>query len=194
MPDNWRTSSIDEQLHAWDPHSHALTVISQPHRMIHDGFYFDLSGRAAAVANAATVDILFKFPAGVIGHMTTVEWTIDDAPVDIMFYENVLVSADGTPLTARNHNRIYAAANGDIPGTTLFLDPTVTDVGDLIHDRYIPSAGGTGSNQVGRLVEGEDDEWVLGNGVNYMWRMTNNSGGPITAAYHFNGYVIGYDV
>jgi hypothetical protein len=193
MTDIWRDSVSDEELRKFDRYAHATTVISEPHRMIHDGFYFDLTGKVLAVADSATVDILFKFPAGVVGHMTTVEWSMDDAPCDITFYENVLVSADGTPLTARNHNRIYAAANGDVPGTTLFMDPTITDIGDLIHTRYVPGAGGPAGQTGGSLVEGEDSEWVIGNGVNYMWRFTNNSGGAINVAYHYNGYVIGYD-
>jgi hypothetical protein len=196
MADNYRGGEEAEdelQGKVWDPYSHSMTVISEPHRMIHDGFYFDLTGKGALLADAATVDILFKFPLGVIGHMTTVEWSMDDAPADIDFYENVLVSADGTPLTARNHNRVYAAANGDVPGTTLFQDPTITDIGDLLHARYVPGSGGPAGQTGGSLVEGENSEWVIGNGVNYMWRFTNNSGGAISWAFHFNGYVIGYE-
>jgi hypothetical protein len=117
---------------------------------------------------------------------------MDDAPADVLFYENVVVSDDGTPIQARNHNRIHAQAHGDVPGTLLFQDPTVTDIGDLLHERYVPSSGAPGGQSAGSLVEGEDSEWVIGDGVNYMWRFINSSGGTISAAYHFNGYVIGY--
>ena len=184
----FRKSIPDELLKAFDPHAHALTVITEPHRMIHDGFFFSVSGKVTGLADAGTHDILFKFPAGTIGHLTLVEYTLQDAPVELALYENVVVSADGTPANVRNHNRVVA---NDTSNTGIFLAPTVTDIGDLLDDRYIPTAG----KDTGQLVPGEDAEWVLGNPVaakNYMYRLTNNSGAAIDFGFHFSGYEIGY--
>ena len=177
----------------FDPFVHALTVISEPHRMIHDGFMFDSTGIFAAVANGATVDTLFTFPAGVIGHLTNVEYQLDDAPCLAEFYENVVTSADGTAALVVNKNRIIAPA---APGAVITDAPTITDIGDLLYSRHIPSASSPGQQAAGALVPGDEHEWVIGATTvekKFLWRITNNSGGPITIGYHFNGYEIGYE-
>lgn len=177
---------------AFDNFANAVTVIQEPHRMIHDGFMFDSSGIATAVANGASLDLLFALPAGQIGHMTTVEFSLDDAPVTASFYEDVTTSADGTAANVQNHNRIV----GGSPAAVITVGPTVTDLGTLLHTRYIPSAGAPGQQPAGQLVEGETREWVIGSStapIKYMWRVTNNSGGAIDIGYHFNGYEIGAD-
>jgi len=155
--------------------------------MIHDGLFFDASGKIN-VGIGANLDILLQFPAGSIGHLTMVEYNVEDAPCDILFYENTTFSAAGTAITPKNHNRL-STKTSDI---TMTHTPTITDAGDLLHTKYIPAAGGPGQQAGGLLVPGEDQEWVLGNGVNYLWRLTNNSGGAIDVGFHFNGYHIDY--
>lgn len=193
MSNTYRLSGDDESLRSWDRFAHARTVISSGHRMIHEGFMFDASGIVASVAAGATHDILFRFPAGEIGHMTVVEYSLQDAPCTISFHENVVTSADGTAVNVRNHNRVNA---NDTAGVTMTQGPTVTDLGTTLHERWIPSAVGPGGLQGGLLVGGEDSEWVLGSPTaekTYMWRVTNESGGAIKLGFHFNGYQIGYD-
>ena len=189
---NRRFKSIsDLEFEAYDNYVSALTVITEPHRMIHDGMFFDASQIVASVANGANLDILLKFPAGAIGHLLLVEFTLQDAPCDIFFYEDTTVSADGAAVNVRNHNRV--GTPNDSSNAEVFTGPTVTDVGTLLHERFIPDAGGQGNQAAGLLVAGEDAEWVLGHpteAMNYMWRLTNNSGGAIKASFHFNGYEI----
>ena len=164
-----------------DPTNGFLTVIGETHRLIHQGKLFDATGIAVAVAAAATFDVLMQFPVGVVGHLTNVEYTFDDTPVLIEFYEGTTFSAAGTASLVVNKNRLAAAT---APGAVITENPTVTSPGTLIHQRYVPSGG----NKVGILVPGEQLEWVLGNGTDYMWRVTNNTNGPIDIGYHFNGY------
>lgn len=196
---NWRIpgnnpSEVNRELaKCFDPHAHAITVVSEAHRLIHDAMYFDASGIHTGIADSASLDILFKFPAGSIGHMTVVEFALDDAPCQATLYENVVTSADGTPARIRNHNRV---SGSDTSPTTMFTGPTITDIGDILHERYIPSPGATGGQAAGSLVTGEDAEWVLGSptvATEYMWRMTNNSGGAITIGFHMNGYGLSYE-
>jgi len=169
-----------------DPFVDAVVFISEPHNMTHLGKFFDMSG-TSNLANGASLDILFSFPSGVIGHLTNVEYQLENAPCSVEFYENVVTSADGTAANVQNHNRISSVT----PGAVITLGPTITDIGDLLHERYIPDAGGPVGQSAGQLVAGEDNEWVIGNTGTpnkYLWRLTNNSGGAIDVGYHFNGY------
>lgn len=191
--EGFRISTADEQRRSMDPYAHAQTMISEEHRMIHDGFMFDASGIEATVANAGTLDLLIKVPAGYFPHVTLVEFQPSDAALQVDFFEGTTVSADGSAVNTRNHNR--AGTPNDSPNTTIFQDPTVTADGTNLHTRHIPDPGGPPGRDSGQLVAGGDVEWVLGHPTlakNYLWRLTNNSGGAITCGYHINFYEIGY--
>lgn len=199
---NWRTFPPDIPgwaLRLFDPHAHALTTISEMHRLIHDGMFYDVSGIVASLASGASLDICMRFDAGVVGHMTQMEYSVEDAPCDIFFYEDcVYTPATGTPVNMRNHNRVAGTGTpGDNPsGMEMVESPTVTDVGTLIHSRYVPSAGGVGGLASGSMVAGENAEWIVGNptqATHYLWRVTNNSGVAIKLSYHFNGYALAYE-
>jgi hypothetical protein len=158
--------------------------------MIHDGMFFNASGIVTGIAAGANFDILIQMPAGTFGHLTLVEYSVESGPVDLKFYEDSTVSATGTLVNVRNHNRVNPtdASNADVYHT-----PTITDIGTLLHERYIPASGAGGTS--GLLVSGEDSEWVLGDPVsakNYVWRLTNNDTGSIRVGFHFNGYELGY--
>jgi len=177
---------VDENLQ--DEYTPSVTVISEPHRLIHDGMFFDMTGLGTGLANGASYDILFQFPAGVVGHLVNVEYTFDDAPVTIEFFENPTFSAAGTACNVQNHNRL----NNNLTSSTVTHSPTVSDPGTLLSSRYVPSPAAQGGQAAGQMVAGEDYEWVLGLGNNYMWRITNNSGAAIDFGYHFNGYQPNY--
>ena len=59
----YRTSSLDENLRSFDPYSHAVTVLQEPHRMAHDGFMYHVSGRITGVANGASVAVMMRTAA-----------------------------------------------------------------------------------------------------------------------------------
>lgn len=182
----------DEDKRKFDNIVHAVTTISEPHRMIHDGFFFDHTG-ILSVANGANLDIFIRIPAGSFSHMTAVEFAIEDAPVTLSFYEGTTASADGTAANSRNHNRV---SPNDTPAAVMTTGPTVTDVGTLLHTSFVPSTGaGQGNRSTGALVLGADAEWILGSPVaetTYLIRMNNGSGGTIDIGYHFNSYEPGY--
>jgi len=184
--------TVTLQRDSYDAYAKALTVITEPHRMVHDGFMYNASGKAIAVANAANLDLFIRLPAGEIRHVTLVEFAPDDAPLDVFLYEGTTVSADGTAVNIRNHNRI---SGGDPAVDLMYVGPTVTAPGTLLHQQYIPSPGAVGGQAAGQIVENEDQEWILGHPTlekTYLWRVTNNSGGAINIGYHFNGYKIDY--
>jgi hypothetical protein len=63
MRDNFRANITRERLWAYDPYAHALTTISEEHRLIHDGMGYTVTRKHAAVANEGVSDILLAVPA-----------------------------------------------------------------------------------------------------------------------------------
>lgn len=173
---NWRADLWDECLRGWDKFVHALTVMDHEHRMIHDGMAFHATHRAVSLANGASHDHLIAVPAGSYPHITAVIASLADSPCDILSYEGVTTSDDGTAIAMFNRNR----NSTNTPNITLTHTPTITDLGTLIHDRFVPDAGGQGSNDIGIVSPNFGEEWILKPSTKYLVRITNNSGGAIT--------------
>lgn len=180
---NWRTWPFD--LPGWiksfmDPYAHAVTVIDEEHRLVHDGMVFDCDHYSASIANGASLDVHLKVPAGCYPHLRALGFAVSDGPCMFYFYEAPTLSADGTELTPRNHNR----NSTNTPQMQVFHTPTVTGVGTLLHQRFVPDMGGVGANLVGVVgsTAGSAQEFVLKPSTSYIIRMTNNSGAAIAAA------------
>lgn len=184
----FRTSPGDEERYKFDRLTHAVAVISSEHRQTHDGMTFHFTERFAALANLGVHNVLFKVPAGTYPHAYTFRFSIQDAPVNIEIYEGTTVSADGSAVSTFNRNRNSTRT----PTCTAFTGPTITGDGTLIHDRYVPSAGGSGVNTVGIIGDGAGEEWLLKPSTNYLIRLTNNSGGAIDGTYEMLWYELGY--
>jgi hypothetical protein len=182
----WRDSTGDEENRKFDKFAHAVTVIAEPHRLLHDGFMFHLSGRAS-VANGADLDFGIVTAVGTFVHWRKLIWSLEDSPCDIKVYEGATFTG-GTNEPPINQNR----ASSNASTTQMLNGVSVTDVGDLLHDRYVPSNGGAGINTIGIVTPTTDEEWILNHNTKYLVRFTNNSGGTIVANYEFQGYEIGY--
>lgn len=189
MADTFRKSTTDEILRSWDAYSHSLTTIGEKHRMIHDGFSFHCTSRTASLANLANLDILLDCPAGCFPHINGVLFSIEDSPIDIVTYEGTTTSSNGTAVPRFNRNRNSSNTSSMIA----YSGPTVTGTGTQIHDRYVPPAGGVGSNDVGVVAPNFGEEWVLQPSTKYLVRLTNNSGAAITVAMEMLWYEIGYE-
>ena len=184
----FRQSSTDEDRRSWDGYVHARTVIDHEHRMIHDGMAFHVTHRVASLANGASFDILYSPPAFSFPHLTALLVSLADSPCDVLSYENVVTSDDGTALTPfnRDRNSTKTAQMG------VTHSPTITDLGDLVHDRFVPDAGGQGSNSIGIITPNFGEEWILKPSTKMMTRVTNNSGGAITLTFEALWYEISY--
>jgi hypothetical protein len=189
MPDNYRPDYYDEIEKAMDSYVHAHTMIGEVHRMVHDGFAYHATGRVAALANAASLEVLFSVPADTFPHLNAALITMSDSPCDMEAFEGTTTSADGTAVTVFNRNR----NSTNTAAMTMFTGPTITADGTQIHDRYIPDQGGVGTNNAGAVSPGLGEEWVLKPSTKYLLRFTNNSGGAITVAFEFLWYEIGYE-
>jgi len=163
----------------------AQVTISEEHWLTHKGLTFAMSHRFAAVANAASVNLLLKNPAGNYPHLHKIDVIVEDGDVDMFGFEGVVVSADGTPLVAGNTNR----ASSNTPTLEIFHTPTITDDGTQIWQDWAPptaagaggggGGGGAGARHEGIIYSPVGDEWILAPDTNYVLRHTNNSGGAI---------------
>lgn len=172
-----------------DVHSAASVAISEEHWVVHQGLAFRGGHKFTAVANGATVDMLFKVPAGAYPHLHKLDVVGARGDIDLALYRDSTVSADGTSVALRNLN-LNSANTAE---TTLFHTPTVTDAGTLVGINWLPpTATGTGQSANGLVFSQVGMEWILAPNANYLLRATNNSGASINLLiaamlYELNG-------
>lgn len=190
MP-QYRTNLRTMQLRSYDPELPYLTTIDSLHRLTHDGLLFHHSGKRTGWLDAGVDDFLITTPASGSGHIVNFAVTTGRGDIDILAYEDAVVSANGTELTdvfTTNRNSTV------VPETKLYQNPTVTGVGTLIHTSWHPPTGtGTGQSGNGLVGGGPGEEWELKPNANYLLRMTNNSGATIDYRWEYKWYENGYE-
>ena len=187
--EEFRDSYGDEELRKFDKYVHAVTVISEPHRLAHDGFMFHASKKETGILNAGVEECLFITGTKPV-HLN--RWRVESGggDIDIDIYEGATVSANGTALSVHCTNRL--ALNTAL--TTLYDGPTVTDDGTLIHSQWVPpTSSGIGQSADGAQAEA-GEEWILAPNTNYLIRVTNNSGDTISIWEEYLFYEVGYEV
>ena len=150
-----------------DPEYKASVSITGFHYQTHLGKAYIVSHKFSAVADDAVADIYVKVPADFEPHIVFHRDIEGDADVEL--FEDTTVSADGTALTAYNLNRNSANTSA----IEFFYTPTVTLSGTQLFLEW--NAAGAGGQAAGS--EGTFDEFELAKGKNYLFRVTNRSGG-----------------
>ena len=150
------------------------------HHLGHEGKVFIHSDRHNGIANAANLDYLIRIPAGNASRQVhlrfnftgkAVTGTLD---VDIVLWKNSIVSADGNiePIVSTND------ANVKTTGVEIYEGPTITNLGS--HKAHAMLVG---EKKSASSKEQQVPEWILApDGENerlYIFRLTNNSGGPV---------------
>ena len=185
-----RKSTIHEMSMAFDTYANAFTIINEQHRMVHDGMFFQASGKQTGWLDGTEKKFLIVTGDGNYPHIQNMLLNFGAGGVDFVAYEDATTSSDGSAMTVQNVNR----ASSNTPACTLFAEPTVTDDGDLIFTLWAPPTA-TGQGKTANGVEGigQGSEWVLNANSKYLIVMTNNSGGTISWSYEFSWYEIGDD-
>ncbi len=169
----FRKSAEDELRRAMDPRAHAVTVISEEHRLTHDGMVFYFQRSETGVPDGAFRRTLFRTGA-IPPHFKRVKVTASEGPVIVELYENAVVDVLGPQVAVLNANRLSPRT----PLTTVFSDTTFTNDGDpLLGSLYIPASGNQG-------VEGGTDaieELVLMPNTDYQFALQNDPAGAGTA-------------
>jgi hypothetical protein len=186
----FRQNTTDEERRKFDAFTHAVTVISEPHRHIHDGFVYHCATKVTGLIDTGTLDHLIVVPAGSFPHFHKMRASVGNGDVDIVMYEGSTASADGTPLSSFNLNR----SSSNTPDVVINTAPTITDVGTEIHPLWIPPTGaGIGQTVEGVSAATEGEEWVLAPSMKYLRRITNNSGATISLWLEYFWYEIAYE-
>jgi len=171
ITDGTRFASIDR-------HNNTLAITAYEHSEIHAGAAHRADAQAVDLANAATLSIDFKTPAsGKLMHFIVAASTENAA--DIIFYEDIELSGNGSAITPRNANRNF----GD-GGTVQFMfkDSTLVTTNTVVlGSRHIGSTGSRPSDpSIGGGQVVSRHEWVLRADTWYSVLLTNVSGGVQT--------------
>lgn len=150
-----------------DPISDVPVVQQFPHHQVHEGEMHQYTYPPTALANGSNLDIRFvannlapttRTPHPVIEVDSTSEtW--------IYLYESPTFSAPGTQQTVNNRNRNSSI----VPASTVWLAPTVSNVGTLL-SAWIHGSGVT----VGGSTR-ESLEWDAGSGLEYLYRLSSKA-------------------
>ena len=144
-----------------------LISMSTTHNLIHRGLYLGAGYIDTAVTAAADIEVLIQVSSAHDMHLSIKTITGGDATLDI--YEGTTVSAAGTSVTVRNHNRKFS----DTSNSTITHTPTITGDGTLIWKEYIP--GGSTGVAPGAIQQVSAEQTVFKANTNYLFRLTNNA-------------------
>ena len=179
----------DERKRQYDQFAHAVTVIQEQHRLIHDGMFFTTSGKQTGFADATSVEFLISPPAGCFPHIQSMVLNFGRGDIDFEAYEGPTVTDNGTALPTRNVNR----NSTNTPALNLYANPTTTDDGVMGFQLWVPPTGtGTGQSANGTAGVGQGSEWILKPETQWLVRLTNNSGSTIDWSYEFSWYELSY--
>ena len=163
-----------------DEHIPHVTSIDWEHELVHEGKMFSISGVLTALGAGAT-GYFHGLTDSEIVHFRQAAIGVTGAPVDITFYEDATVSANGSAITSRNRNR----NSSNTATLQSFIGPTITDLGTAIEVGQIPVAGPSKQSGEASLF---GTEWVLKNSTSYLIEITNNDSQAIDVGYNFLWY------
>ena len=131
-----------------------------------NGKYFIYNDRHST-ANNATILYLLKTPANPLDvTLLSLGFAATACPLSYDFYEDAVVSANGTLDTLYNNNRQLLTANN----TLIYATPTVTSNGTALFGGVV-----TGDKTIGGVINLEFNT-ILKASVNYLLSVTNSSG------------------
>ena len=188
---NWRNWPFD--IPGWirtvfDKYAHALTVIDEEHRLVHDGMGFQMDHVAGStLANGATGYMMMVVGARPV-HLRACDVAVGNTPVRIRMYRTPTVSANGTELSILNANEM----SSNTPLATCYVGPTVTDPGTQITDTLVPDYSGPPGQAIGAIQSSFGEELILAINPTHLLAIPNNSGAAISWGFKSFWYEISY--
>ena len=162
----------------------SIPTTSTFHHLGHEGKVFIYSGRHNAIADAASLDLMIRLPAGNANRQAHLRFntfgkantgTLD---VDVLLYEGITVSADGIPKDIVSTNDAVVKTTGVLIFEGPTIDSEPADLGTFkARGAMLGEKKSTGNQDMAV------PEWVQApNGASardYLLRITNNSGGTV---------------
>lgn len=165
-----------------DEHIPLIANRNWAHQLVHEGRMFFLSGRITNLAAAATA-YLHGLTDSATVHFQSAALISDGAPLDIGFYEDATIAANGTEIFAVNKNRNAS----DTHTLRVFTAPTVTLDGTQIESGFLPITGG---GNTGGRADLFSTEWILAPSTSYLVKITNNDAQAVDINYNFLWYEV----
>lgn len=159
-----------------DPISDIPVVIDYPHHQLHEGETHQYTYPPAALANGNNLDFRLVVPAGLDPTIETPHAVIEveaTAETWVYLYEAPTTTDNGTQQTSQNRNRNKTAT---VPGSSVWLAPTVSVVGTLLSAWIIGAGNKTGGGTRESL------EWDLKANTVYLIRVTAKATGDNVCA------------
>ncbi len=150
-----------------DPIHKSMELVQPLHHETHKGNAYEVSRIFEDVASDGNADVLIKVGANKDLHL--VAHVSGGGDIYARIYEATTVSADGTGIITCNKNRNFSDGSDGL----FYYSPTVTGVGTLLLETYIP--GGSGGIAVGGSAD-IDYEQDLKKDTNYLIRVVNKAG------------------
>lgn len=175
-----------EEFQKFDKYTHAITVITEQHRLCHDGAMYIYSVYIDSIPAKSYIDFLVvQEPIVPPAHIRQWRLLYTQGPLILRAFENTVTSDDGLDAGARNMNR-----NHDDSGSSLqfMSNPVVSDPGDQLLVQLAP-------RNVGQ-TEALGEEWVLkrsGQPQKYLLRVYNDGFLPTAISFDLYWYVPPYD-
>lgn len=153
--------------------------IDYSHQKVHEGRFFSGGYYNASVADTASINVLFQNST----NYTHTKVTVASSGNCLLYiFEDTTVSSAGTTITPINHNR---SSSKTLLGT-LTHTPTITGDGTQLNGPSFIPAGDKHSGAGGEM--GFNNELILDISTNYLFRVTNVSGGAAKIGIHVEGY------
>ncbi len=153
-------------------------VLDSPHKWVHLGKMWAISGRFLSVADSAHADMVLE--VGAIGlHVIWETRSAGDHHGSI--HEAPTVTTAGTPATVSNQNRNIGDAGAPVGKKS----PTITDTGTELLTWLLP--GGTGGQASGGMRPSRE-EIVFAPNTKYLFRSTNKKGQTADMCWMLHAY------
>ena len=140
--------------------------LDSPHKWVHEGKMWAISGRFLSTANDANADLVLE--VGAVG-LHVIWETRSGGDQHGSIHEAPTVTTAGTPATVSNQNRNI----GDAGAPVAKKNPTITGTGTELLTWLVP--GGTGGTASGGTRPSRE-EIILAANTKYLFRNTNKKG------------------
>ena len=170
---------IDKNSEMVDSYSFGLTTIDTVHRRVHSGCYFGCDYHAS-IADTATMIILFKNASKEFHFLYEIECV---GSVDINVYRKPTITSNGISLTLH-------CFNDEMKGTsesTIFHTPIISNNGELWFNRFSLGINAPVVKSLSSIRPGV--EKIMDRNTNYLFRITNSSGGTSIINFWIEGYL-----